>query len=566
MTIDNDKLDGSIHPIRTRFVSNMFHYDVDSIQAWKLFPCPVLLYCQETHYDKLVEETQTFVHITICRAPIVEKMLFYTAADKVSLPSSRNETKDTVDYLWHTHMKVPCLYKAIQDYLDCEYFAYLDFHAPHELLTDIDTNKYLHELFVKYPHLFINHEKSVYIPGCWSSPTNVEDVDFANHVNWRFCGSFLFGSRVAIDRMYTLYKNCFRAFLDSHNNILSWEVNFWAYLERTRPDEWKPIWYVANHDDSMVRIPDMFSYVLLHSDPSTVCIEYDYPNYSPYRPMSASCAEYKSQLVLNTRFVNYWIYDNGAYYYPEDESVIRTLNVCSTLDRVGETKPLDYAIMKEDCEHVVPSIGCFSEGIEDIRLYISSSSDDLCFIGSTLGYSHNKRITMIQGQYDVETKTCRNMRLIESPYDCWCEKNWAPIPLPSGRDGFIYKWFPLEIGEVVPKEGNDRIGILKIMSSTKTDPWFKQMKGSTPFLPFRGNLLGVVHFSFEKSPRQYFHQLVMINRSTLDIMATSRVFCFRKASVEFCIGFRIHHELFSFWISQMDRDPLYLEVPQNKLW
>ena len=72
-------------------------------------------------------------------------MMFYN----VSLPSSRNETKDTLDYLWHTHMKVPCLYKAIQDYPECGYFAFLDFHAPYELLTDVDTNQYLHELFVK---------------------------------------------------------------------------------------------------------------------------------------------------------------------------------------------------------------------------------------------------------------------------------------------------------------------------------------------------------------------------------------------------------------------------------
>jgi len=526
------------------------------------------------YIDIISTKFKNHANIEIRPTPSVEALLWYKSNLKV--PSVRNEQKDSLEYIWHTHTKVVCLHDALNnttvtktnDERTYSYWAYLDFHVPSQLFKKQDTIQKINNTFMS-SHIFLQYENQLYLPGCWNKVDDtVRNIDFANNVHWRFCGSFLFGSKKTIETLYCLYETHFVSFLESHNYILTWEVNFWAWLE-FEVESWKPCWYSANHNDSLICIPNIFGYDTLIELEATTKI-YDYPNFSPFLPMSASYVEYKGQSIINTRFVNYWIHDGGSYYYPEDEGVIRTLNIFSHINL--ENEPLNYTLMSEDSS-IVSKTGCFSEGIEDIRLYVSSETGELCFIGSTLGYSHTDRIRMIRGTYDIETNTCRNVEHIDSPYNAWCEKNWAPIPLPDGKDGFIYKWYPLEIGYIEKTEvlsSSKKIAKLSIVVQKKIDDWFKPIKGSTNFVPYgEKGLIGLVHFSYETSPRQYYHQLVVLHRETFDVMHCSTVFCFVKASIEFCIGFRLlEHEQekrVGFWISRMDRDPMYVEINIDKI-
>jgi hypothetical protein len=289
--------------------------------------------------------------------------------------------------------------------------------------------------------------------------------------------------------------------------------------------------------------------------------------------MSAAYVMYKGKELLNTRFVNYWIYDNGGYYYPEDEQVIRTLNVCSSplVNIENIPTPMQYELMRDDKPvSSFNNANGFSKGIEDIRLYVSQETGKLCFIGSTLQYSNCDKIRMIRGIYDVETHMLREMQVIKPPQETWCEKNWSPIPLADGSDGFVYKWHPYcEIGKIVLDEETKSLGKLEICVRKPTDERFRGMKGSTPFVPYEGKegtLIGVVHFSEERTPRQYFHRVVVLDRKTYDVAKCSEIFCFNNPSVEFCIGFRCLEEKFGFWISQMDREPMYFEMAGSNLW
>jgi len=584
--------------IKTQFVTCMYSYDEKSIDSWCLFTIPLRMYVPLEYVDILSTKLQKYTNIEIHPTPSIENSSWYQS--NLKLPSVRNEQKDTLEYIWHTHMKIVCLHHAastptstptsthttttVENNSESEpvflYWAFIDFHVPSQLFRKPDTIQEIHNTFTS-SNIFIQQESQIYLPGCWNkADSSVRNIDFANHVHWRFCGSFLFGTKKAIETFYTLYETHFVSFLESHDHILSWEVNFWAWLEH-EVESWKPNWYVANHNDSLVCIPNIFGYDTL-LELGAITKQYDYPNFSPYLPMSASYVEYKGHAILNTRFVNYWIYDKGSYHYPEDEGVIRTLNIFSLIGT--ENDPLNYIPMSEDTS-ILSKPGCFSEGIEDIRLYVSSETGELCFIGSTLGYSHTDRIRMIRGIYDIETNTCRNYEHIDSPYNAWCEKNWAPIPLPDGKDGFIYKWYPLEIGHVDKvsptisssneiensSNGNSKkIGKLSIVVRKKMDDWFKPIKGSTNFVPYgEKGLIGLVHFSYETSPRQYYHQLIVLHRETFDVINCSTVFCFEKASIEFCIGFRLleraHEKRVGFWISRMDRDPMYVEINIDKI-
>jgi hypothetical protein len=57
--------------------------------------------------------------------------------------------------------------------------------------------------------------------------------------------------------------------------------------------------------------------------------------------------------------------------------------------------------------------------------------------------------------------------------------------------------------------------------------------------------------------------LIQLNKETLQIEFISQPFYFQKIGIEFCIGFNMVETEFCFWISQMDRDPLYITMPVN---
>jgi len=384
-------------------------------------------------------------------------------------------------------------------------------------------------------------EDILYVPGCWAQ----RPVD-KDHVCWRFCGSFFWGTAKGVKRLKTLYDE---HWLEYRGEQLTWEVNFWAWLEMHKG--WRPRWYQADHNDSLVQIP-----TCLH-DIKTVT--YDYPNLLPYRPMSAAFVEFKGEQILNTRYVNYWIQENGGYWFPENERVIRTKNVMS---RLKDYTPIDYQEVPE-----LPSEKeAFSEGVEDIRLY---ATDRIRFIGSTLQHSYCDKMRMVVGDYDG---TLRNVRCIRPPEETWCEKNWAPVPLPS-CEGFVYKWHPLEIGKIVDDK-------LEIVIRHATPECFAQLKGSTPFVPYEtqtcetsetcetgqtsetGKWVAIAHFSEETSPRRYFHRVIVLDRE-LKVYKYSGAFCFLKEGVEFCVGMAWNNGTIRAWISQMDRDPVMVEFQNN---
>lgn len=537
----------------TVFVSCMFHYDETRLEKWIQRQIPLQLFVFDHDYETVSVKTNN-TNIICKKIPSLREVSWYNESI-TELPAIRNTEKDTLAHLWNMHTKVYVMFKNISD--SHKYSIYMDFDCV-ELIQHDSSWEHLVKTY-SYPHLYVDEEDRMYIPGCWGELS--KDADVVDNVHWRFCGSFFMGSRNAIIRFYHSYEKYFKQFIEHCHGKLTWDVNFWAWLETHT--NWDPVWYQGDHSDSMIFIPKTYGYRILKDSPNCKLVEYHYPNLSPYRPMSASYASHEGKEYLTTRYVNYWIYDNGCYFYPDDEQVIRTLNVLSPLVIVENIPtPLKYDLMK-NVTSLEPLKNTFSEGIEDIRLYSSQETGKLSFIGSTLTYSYCDRIRMVRGDYDVDTKEMKNMQLIKPPYDTWCEKNWAPIPL-ADADGFVYRWSPLEIGKIVPDENN--LGRLEICIRKPMDERFCGMKGSTGFVSYgESELIGVIHFSEEKWPRQYFHRVITLHKDTFELVQCSEIFCFKKACVEFCIGFRALENRFGFWISQMDRDPLYLEIEKNVL-
>ena len=502
--------------------------------------------------------------------------------DNVLLPLYRNTKKDTETFLWNGHAKVEYMAKTIEiNPFDTTMYAWFDFHMPSVFRKDPSfVRDYLKEYYsnITYPL-----DSPLFIPGCISTKYSEEkrledDGKLYNNVNWRFCGSFFVGSIHAITEFWELYNLFFIEFLQE-TQTLTWEVNFWMWLESVGMEsvgmesKWNVHWYYSDHCETMLQLPEDPHLCILkksiRSQSNYQSHKYDYFPIKQYRPTSASYVYFKNRHWLNTRYVNYFLTPSGRYTFPDsNDSTIRNKNICCELSVSGSFYPITFLEMETNSRSLgVPFHHGFSEGIEDIRLYVFR--DEIRFIGTTLSYSNEKdKLRIIRGTYDICLGILSNGCVITPPTDTYCEKNWIPLIDEQEQEYFIYKWCPMEIGTVVENE-TDKTKSLMIVKKYQTNPFiFSKVRGSTHFIPFSKTsglnyLIGLVHYSEETVPRQYYHRLVLLDKSTFEIKWYSDSFCFEKIGVEFCIGFTILNSTFVFWISQMDRDPLMTEININ---
>jgi len=156
-----------------------------------------------------------------------------------SLPLKRTETKDTANYIIVQNSKIYFVKKAIDsNKYKSNTFAWIDFGIGH-VVKNNETLKNLKNL---------NLNKGLYIPGC-----HIQTKVNLNHVCWRFCGGFFIGDKESLETFFNIYQQKFTELVEK-TNILSWEVNVWAIFEQHY--NWKPIWYFADHNDSMLNLPN----------------------------------------------------------------------------------------------------------------------------------------------------------------------------------------------------------------------------------------------------------------------------------------------------------------------
>jgi hypothetical protein len=175
------------------------------------------------------------------------------------LPSSRTEYKDTRAFLTLMNAKAELMYRAMSvepGYSEsshrygwtARHFAWIDFSIFHVIRDTEATMDYL----VKLSRADFPHDGCMLVPGCWAARgTNAATLFDA--INWRFCGGFFLASVDAILDLNQLYRTHFRRLVAERG--LTWEVNFWSVLENEYG--WRPQWYKADHNDSIVRVPSV---------------------------------------------------------------------------------------------------------------------------------------------------------------------------------------------------------------------------------------------------------------------------------------------------------------------
>jgi glycosyltransferase involved in cell wall biosynthesis len=266
-----------------------------------------------------------------------------------------------------------------------------------------------------------------------------------------------------------------------------------------------------------------------------------------YHPTSVSIFKAGDKTYHNVRFVNYSIDQrNGSYMMKEgnwsDNHRVRTQNVVWD----GKT-----ARKMDDSSVILPRRGSRIAGLEDVRVY-RNASGDLRFVAVTAEYSD--KIRVLEGGYDIVNAKYTNCRVLESPTNAECEKNWIPV---TGTDDVIYRWHPVEVGKI---EGNE----LKIQTRHETPWFFHHLRGSAVPMARGDELWCLVHYVEYSQPRKYFHCFVVMNKSYKPLRV-SLPFVFREEGIEYCIGTQFQGEKIECIFSSWDDNPMITHIPLDDL-
>jgi hypothetical protein len=428
---------------------------------------------------------------------------------------------------------------AEQNPFGTSHFAWIDFSIFHVLKNPLVSQRRLEQLCLS------DLNCSLVVPGCWNKQSNVS----GDAIHWRFCGGFYIGTQSAVQQFYELHKT----YLPTAFDKCSWEVNYWAHIERVEPT-FSITWYKADHNDSILDIPEtLFGQkpekgVLWLTKRASKTGSYPYPSLYGYEPTSSSFLELGDQQFLNVRYVNYRLTPEGLYIIYDSKSQLKTQNILLRLtgyETMGSAAPLS---VKTD----LPTLSESIQGLEDLRLH--SENGEIRFISTQQQFCEGGRNRMVTGSVDLSGNYLTDLLILEPPWPTRCEKNWIPV----GENRFIYQWYPFQIGEV---RGN-RLEILQI---TATPVLFEKVRGSTIFHEVEEGRIGVVHWSEERQPRHYYHMLVLLDKLSLNPIQRSDPFVFGRIGIEFCIGMAVRGSEFQFWYSQHDRDPVWLVVPRSEL-
>jgi hypothetical protein len=175
------------------------------------------------------------------------KICQWLEGQHLQLPAVRSPNKDTRNYMILMNAKAECIYRSIAlNPFQSSHYAWIDFGIGHVFR---DWPACLKQL--EYISNADFQDTCLAFPGCWESGRDIENTFL--RINWRFCGGFFIGGSESLINLYQLYCQHFISIVKTHG--LTWEVNVWHWLEHHHG--WKPTWYAADHNDSILQIPNL---------------------------------------------------------------------------------------------------------------------------------------------------------------------------------------------------------------------------------------------------------------------------------------------------------------------
>jgi len=275
-----------------------------------------------------------------------------------------------------------------------------------------------------------------------------------------------------------------------------------------------------------------------------------------YHPTSVSLFMRGGKVYHNVRFVNYSINPQTGSYLMKEDGVVRENSTVRTQNAFYNPETGEVTKMRDDSVTLARKPGAHIVGLEDVRVYTNGVGETCC---TATTWEYTDKIRIFQSKYDPIQGLYSECRILDSPGNQECEKNWIAI---NNTDHIIYGWSPLRVGTIHGTE-------LAIHTQHETPWYFKHFRGSAvTFQPpqYPGETWALVHTVEYCQPRKYFHLFVRLGEH-YKVKSISRPFVFRAKTIEYCIGCMPDPAFTTLTcvFSTMDDNPRMIDIPVASL-
>ena len=249
---------------------------------------------------------------------------------------------------------------------------------------------------------------------------------------------------------------------------------------------------------------------------------------------------HNGELIVNRRFVNYKINENGNYINREK---IVTKNVIA---RFFENKQKENPVLLNyNTEH-----DGHYEGLEDVRI--------LSHNGKLL-YNANRgtAIKMFVEHGEIVTNSTTDEFFLKKENQNPIEKNWVLFTDANNMLKCVYKWHPLTVCSI----NDDR---LTIANTINTPLSFKDVRGSTNGVMVGDEMWFLTHMVSHEDRRHYYHMMVVLDPVTYNVKRYTPFFTLTGKPVEYSLGFVVIDDNILIGYSTMDNNTNFISV--NKKW
>jgi hypothetical protein len=355
-------------------------------------------------------------------------------------------------------------------------------------------------------------------------------------------------------------KNAYGYMLDYENTILHYYI-----YPNERVDGCKASVNYLNtyhYHENNVQSNIEFYYTRLANEGSLVVL--NLPILDNYCASSPSILLKDGQLIMNDRYVNYRIQGDGSYMMHQNNTFshnndVITKNAVIYLDNnYNITTPVsNERLFKNESVTDIQAFPTRIKGLEDLRLF--TFQNKIYYTATTQEFSYTNTNRIVMGIYDIDSLSYINNKTLRPPHETDCEKNWIPINYKDEKILFIYKWHPLQIGEL------DNSNKLNITITNETPKFFRNYRGSSNVCEHNGQLWCITHGVKFTTPRKYYHQIVVLDSQTFKVVKYSVPFYFNNFTIEYCVGMQIFNNEMAIMFSQNDMNPCLLRIGMDRL-
>jgi tetratricopeptide (TPR) repeat protein len=258
-----------------------------------------------------------------------------------------------------------------------------------------------------------------------------------------------------------------------------------------------------------------------------------------------------NHIIVNVRYVNYRIDENGNYV---NQDKIRTKNAIAIIDI---SKPIWKNIQEFELKYD-DSIDNHYVGLEDVRIF---NDDYIIYYNSNRGISYGN-MEIEHGIIDLSKESTVEQRCLKKVNQHTIEKNWVLIPSNNVIKTYlkaIYNWSPnLIIGDIVEDQFVETHQI-------KVPEFFKYLRGSTNGVMIKDEIWLMCHAVSYEDRRYYYHIVVVLDKYTYKLKKYTPFFTFEGEKVEYTLGFNYLDDQGTILIgySVYDKSTKYMNIQRD---